>query len=599
MSEKKRLSSEEKLNLMQEYMDKTGEKIKANTEYKGYKLGNMQNNLRQSYFNGTLKMEENLLKRFEELGILQKEKQRKTKTTQQEKYEFLMKMAEKSEDERQRAKMDSGLTVLEVIRQIQSDYNRGKLGLTEKQIENLRKKGFLGFSKEEREDIAKKYGIPAKYIIDIIEKYGSYEAFIKQYKKGKIDYDFQGEVFCGYRGITLSEEEITESQKLAYANLVERIRGKFRKKESLYIDIDKLNLFLGDKLEEIEHRVIELRFGLNGEKNSLEECRKKFNLSCERIRQIEAKAIRKMKNPKIMEQYVRNIEHDKTRVEKCKKEIETTEKCIEGFDKIKSLFEGADEKTKKSIREMRLEDLGITGIEVSDGEEAKTVQDLIDLAEREKKKEYEKLLATPIEYLGVPVRTVRPLKDSGINNINDLIKLSKEDLGKIKTFGTNTVEEVAIIIKALGLKMREESQEVEEREDNKSQDSTIETFFEMYGKTLKEYSLKLEELKKEYDDLKKKIERYDIAYENYLSKEDLFNPNAIVPAIQEKTLEAEENPQEEISSNVTEAEQTSESEINEQEKRKTLLESILAGQKQLEELRKILAKFGLEGTISQ
>ncbi|MCQ2548354.1 MAG: RNA polymerase sigma factor RpoD [Clostridia bacterium] len=53
-----------------------------------------------------------------------------------------------------------------------------------------------------------------------------------------------------------------------------------------------------DTLTEREKRVIELRFGLNGGvPKTLEEVGQEFNVTRERIRQIEAKAIRKMRNP--------------------------------------------------------------------------------------------------------------------------------------------------------------------------------------------------------------------------------------------------------------------------------------------------------------
>lgn len=61
---------------------------------------------------------------------------------------------------------------------------------------------------------------------------------------------------------------------------------------------DKLNEVLGD-LSERERRVIQLRYGLlDGRTQTLEEVGKKFNVTRERIRQIEAKAIKKLRQPK-------------------------------------------------------------------------------------------------------------------------------------------------------------------------------------------------------------------------------------------------------------------------------------------------------------
>lgn len=53
-----------------------------------------------------------------------------------------------------------------------------------------------------------------------------------------------------------------------------------------------------DDLKEREREVIILRFGLrDGHPRTLEEVGKEFHVTRERIRQIEAKALRKLRNP--------------------------------------------------------------------------------------------------------------------------------------------------------------------------------------------------------------------------------------------------------------------------------------------------------------
>ena len=60
---------------------------------------------------------------------------------------------------------------------------------------------------------------------------------------------------------------------------------------------DHIDALLGD-LKERERQVVELRFGLrDGHPRTLEEVGKEFNVTRERIRQIEAKALRKLRNP--------------------------------------------------------------------------------------------------------------------------------------------------------------------------------------------------------------------------------------------------------------------------------------------------------------
>jgi hypothetical protein len=65
------------------------------------------------------------------------------------------------------------------------------------------------------------------------------------------------------------------------------------------------NIILKEQIEEVlstinprEKRVIQLRFGLeDGRNRTLEEVGKEFNVTRERIRQIESKALRKLRHP--------------------------------------------------------------------------------------------------------------------------------------------------------------------------------------------------------------------------------------------------------------------------------------------------------------
>lgn len=68
-----------------------------------------------------------------------------------------------------------------------------------------------------------------------------------------------------------------------------------------------INNILDTKLTEKERDVIECRFGFKGARMSLEEVGKKYGVTRERIRQIESKAIKKLKRPqtcRILREYV-------------------------------------------------------------------------------------------------------------------------------------------------------------------------------------------------------------------------------------------------------------------------------------------------------
>ena len=66
-----------------------------------------------------------------------------------------------------------------------------------------------------------------------------------------------------------------------------------------------------DSLSERERRVLELRFGVvDGCTRTLEEVGRQFKVTRERIRQIEAKALRKMRHPTRIRQLKGFIEQD-------------------------------------------------------------------------------------------------------------------------------------------------------------------------------------------------------------------------------------------------------------------------------------------------
>ena len=66
-----------------------------------------------------------------------------------------------------------------------------------------------------------------------------------------------------------------------------------------------------DTLTEREQKVLRLRFGMNdGRARTLEEVGKEFDVTRERIRQIEAKALRKLRHPSLSEHLRSFLEND-------------------------------------------------------------------------------------------------------------------------------------------------------------------------------------------------------------------------------------------------------------------------------------------------
>lgn len=98
---KSNLSVEEKLDLMLEYLksiEGADESFTSDTVYKGYPIGSMRANLRDSYWNQTLKIDGEILEKLKENGIIV-EKPETIRTSMQEKYEFLASAKREKEEE--------------------------------------------------------------------------------------------------------------------------------------------------------------------------------------------------------------------------------------------------------------------------------------------------------------------------------------------------------------------------------------------------------------------------------------------------------------------------------------------------------------------
>ena len=355
-----RISNEEKLKLMTEYMKETGKNITTNTVYKGYNIGYMRNNLRQMYFKGKLKIDKELLKKFIESGIITNFKE-KIRTSYQEKYDFLMSLVGKKKEELLKSKMKRGLSYLDVKYQMQIDYNRGKLRLSDNQIKELRKAGFLGYSKDEIKEISKVYRMPDKFAIDILKKYDTKEKFIEQYKKELCDYDFENKIFCGFRGIAVSNHKITEFQKLNYALLVKDIVGenlKFGYSTRKYIDIDKIDNIL-QCLKEKERKVIRMHYGLDGQKFKFKVIEEELGMARGRSGQIKEKVLEKLSKLDTS-LILQDNKKEQEELNKCKDEYEETINYIKDINIIKLYITNEKGKQKEKIQNIKLTEMGIS-----------------------------------------------------------------------------------------------------------------------------------------------------------------------------------------------------------------------------------------------
>ncbi len=96
------------------------------------------------------------------------------------------------------------------------------------------------------------------------------------------------------------DEPISEGEENTVAYFVPDNKTPTPLDATVSKQLSEKTLQLLSLLTEREARILEMRFGLRGEKeHTLEEIGQYFNLSRERIRQIEAEAIRKLRSPEI------------------------------------------------------------------------------------------------------------------------------------------------------------------------------------------------------------------------------------------------------------------------------------------------------------
>ena len=307
------LSYKERLELMLEYKRETGKDIEIDTVYKGYNIGYMQHNIRQKNYDGKLNIDDELLEKYYDAGIILRKRIRRNKTSQEEKYEFLISFIGKSPEEISKARMKNGSTYSDIKYQMQREYSKGLLTLPQEQIDYLIKNGILNYSIIERKKIISDSKVLQNYIVDIVKKYGSYDNFLQKYKRCEIDYDFDRKTFCGYRGVVLSEEDITERKKASYSHLVRDMikdRVNIDYNTGSYIDIDGLKKSFS-VLKDRERQILEMYYGIDTKNLTLKEIACKFDLTKQRIIQIRERALEKLEEYNEDQPFLANINDSK------------------------------------------------------------------------------------------------------------------------------------------------------------------------------------------------------------------------------------------------------------------------------------------------
>ena len=98
------------------------------------------------------------------------------------------------------------------------------------------------------------------------------------------------------KGVHTDLLDVVETVSLDYAyDLADE--GKSPEEETMLSELKSKTTFVLSSLTAREERVLRMRFGMGVREHTLEEVGKTYSVISERIRQIEAKALRKLKHP--------------------------------------------------------------------------------------------------------------------------------------------------------------------------------------------------------------------------------------------------------------------------------------------------------------
>jgi DNA-binding CsgD family transcriptional regulator len=203
-------------------------------------------------------------------------------------------------------------------------------------------------------------------------------------------------------------------------NLARAVLGDGKDARAIYIP--GISAVMGT-LTEREEEVLRLRFK---DKMTLEKCGKIYGVTRERIRQIEAKALRKLRHPTranmIKSVPLTELQAKHSEYMKLQNEYEWLKKAFESLEKA---FESlAAQKTEPGV--------------------------IIPSVERAI------LLEKTIEELDLSVRSFNCLKRAGKNTLRDISEMTEGELMKVRNLGRKSYEEIIAKLKEHGLVLKGE-----------------------------------------------------------------------------------------------------------------------------------------------
>ena len=335
--------------------------------------------------------------------------------------------------------------------------------------------GVFGYSTR-IEELAKKYGIPEKDMDYILTKYGTLDNFYEMHNAEKIkdekDKELEGKIINNV-------VDIDGNFNRRYNILCRAIFGINSGSIGLNLySLEELKIAL-EGLTKREKSVLERKFGLieGMIPEDFETVSRELNIQRKNVRQIEAKALRKLTHPSRRKKIIISLgieddghltEDEKYQINEIEKEIQLLNGDLsENLGRLKKIREKIKTRKEKENKG-KLKQLILIGQQPIKELIGLSYEDLLDIGldqelatkisleiekyklEREEYIKRDSDLRSKemdIEEFDFSIRTFNCLKRAGISTSGDLIKLTEEDLKKIKNLGPRGVEEVLRKIK--------------------------------------------------------------------------------------------------------------------------------------------------------
>ena len=217
---------------------------------------------------------------------------------------------------------------------------------------------------------------------------------------------------------------IYQTEDLEVEDIIDMLEGQPAQKEEIVgtvnTDHDEFKQVLLEvlgTLREREEIIIRQRFGLDdGKKHTLEEVGTQFGVTRERIRQIEKKALRKLKHP--------------SRFNKIKVFVDPD---LDIADILTQFMDGSLVVKKSTQEEVLAMEPPAKQIAAAKG----TIED--DL---------------PIEKLGLSNRSYNCIKRAGINTVGELCNMRLEEMEKVRNLGTKSLSEIITVLEECGRSLK-------------------------------------------------------------------------------------------------------------------------------------------------